>query len=204
MAEKTISLGSLQNVILYDDVDFPNGLFSDGAIQTSKVPSSANDVLRQVDSGAGGSVAPSNAQYVVIALDGVLSQERVLAVGDNLTKTDGGANGNVTLDTAQGIKTTNSPQFVNVNLTGDLRVGGTKVVGSQGSAIASLTDSTGGTANDTVQALTNPADLPATADALRDDLVANLIPELRNNYADLAAKVNTILTALRNHGLIAT
>lgn len=69
-------------------------------------------------------------------------------------------------------------------------------------AVTALTDSSGGTANNTIQALTNPADAPATADALRDDLVANLIPELRNNFADLAAKVNEIRTALVNHGLL--
>ena len=70
--------------------------------------------------------------------------------------------------------------------------------------ITALTDSSGGAANDTVQALTDPADTPVTADALRDDLVANLIPELRNNFADLAAKVNKALTTLRDIGLMAT
>lgn len=64
-------------------------------------------------------------------------------------------------------------------------------------AIASLTDSSAGTADDTVQALTDPADAPGTADILREDLVANLIPELRNNLADLAAKVNAIIEILR-------
>ena len=59
-------------------------------------------------------------------------------------------------------------------------------------AAVGLTDNSGGTANTTIQALTDPADAPADVDALRDDLVANLIPELRNNYADLAAQVNTI------------
>jgi hypothetical protein len=91
-----------------------------------------------------------------------------------------------------------------VNTTESYQVDGTKVVGNQESAIPSLTDNSGGTANDTVQALTDPVDTPLTADILRDDLVANLIPELRNNYADIAAKINTILTTLRNHGLIAT
>ena len=55
-----------------------------------------------------------------------------------------------------------------------------------------LTDNSGGTADTTVQALTDPADAPATADVLRDDLVANLIPELRNNIADLTAQINKL------------
>lgn len=76
--------------------------------------------------------------------------------------------------------------------------------GTQASAIADLTDSTTGTANNTLQALPDPTDTPASADALRDDLVANLIPALRNNYADLGAKVNAILAALRGAGIIAS
>ena len=110
----------------------------------------------------------------------------------------------------------------NLSIGGSLSVGGNATIGgslnhdgstagfygttpaAQASASANLTDSSGGTANDTVQALTDPADSPATADALRDDLVANLIPELRNNFADLAAKVNKALTVLRDIGLMAT
>lgn len=75
--------------------------------------------------------------------------------------------------------------------------------GTQAGAITVLTDSTAGTANNTLQALPDPADTPATADALRDDLVANLIPALRNNYADLGAKVNAILAVLQGAGLTA-
>lgn len=71
-------------------------------------------------------------------------------------------------------------------------------------AISSLTDETAGTANGTVQALPNPADAPLTADILRDDLVANLLPALRNDLADLTATVNAILVALRAAGVIAS
>lgn len=89
---------------------------------------------------------------------------------------------------------------------GELRIAsGGKITanGTQASAITALTDSTTGTANNTLQALPDPSDTPATADALRDDLVANLIPALRNNYADLAAKVNAILVALQGAGITA-
>lgn len=61
-----------------------------------------------------------------------------------------------------------------------------------------LTDNSGGTANTTLQALTDPADAPAAADNLRDDLVANLIPELRNNFADLAASNNALIVDVAN------
>jgi hypothetical protein len=53
-----------------------------------------------------------------------------------------------------------------------------------------LTDNTTGSATTTLAALPDPADTPASADALRDDLVANLIPVLRNALATLAAQIN--------------
>lgn len=40
---------------------------------------------------AGGSGAPTDAQYLVLATNGTLSDERVLAVGSGLTRQDGGA-----------------------------------------------------------------------------------------------------------------
>jgi hypothetical protein len=42
------------------------------------------------------------------------------------------------------------------------------------------------------------------ADALRDDLAANLVPAVNNNLADLQAKVNAILAALRAIGIVAS
>lgn len=60
-----------------------------------------------------------------------------------------------------------------------------------------------GTANSALEALPNPTDTPSTADALRDDLVAVLIPALRNNFADVAAQIAAIRTALINAGLMA-
>lgn len=68
---------------------------------------------------------------------------------------------------------------------------------------ADLTDNSAGTANDVIEALPNPTDSPATADALRDDLVAVFIPALRNNIADLTAKVNAILPTGAQPGVIA-
>lgn len=79
---------------------------------------------------------------------------------------------------------------------------GTTAAAQQADTVA-LTDNSGGTADNTVQALTDPADTPVDADALRDDLVANLIPELRNNLADLTAKYNALRDLLRAYGLMA-
>lgn len=58
--------------------------------------------------------------------------------------------------------------------------------------VAALTDNSAGTANDTLQAL-------ADGTTYATDVAA-----IRNNFADLAAKVNAILTALKNAGLMKT
>lgn len=50
--------------------------------------------------GAGSGGAPDNAEYVVLALNGTLSQERVLTNGTGIGLTDGGAGGNVELKLA--------------------------------------------------------------------------------------------------------
>jgi hypothetical protein len=51
-------------------------------------------------------------------------------------------------------------------------------------------------ADNTVANPPNPADAPASADSLRDDLVANVLPVLRNDLADLTAKLNAVRAAL--------
>ena len=47
--------------------------------------------------GGGGGGAPTDAQYVVLAADGDLSQERVLTAGDGIALVDAGANGAITV-----------------------------------------------------------------------------------------------------------
>jgi hypothetical protein len=65
---------------------------------------------------------------------------------------------------------------------------------------ATRTGAPGGTAGNFVT-VTDPADTPATADALRDDLVANTIAELRDNQETLKddnASTLAMLTILQN------
>jgi hypothetical protein len=61
----------------------------------------------------------------------------------------------------------------------------------QGSAIASMTDSSGGTADGTLEAVPS-------------DTLANAATAANNNFAEVNDKVDLILAALRTHGLIAT
>lgn len=55
---------------------------------------------------------------------------------------------------------------------------------------AALADSVAGTVGTTLAAVPDPADTPATADALRDDLVANVLPKIRNALSSLADQIN--------------
>jgi len=75
-------------------------------------------------------------------------------------------------------------------------------VTNQAADIGALTDNTGGAANDTLEAVPSPADAPGTADILRDDLVANAFPAIRNNFADLADAINDMRAALQAAGLM--
>ena len=62
------------------------------------------------------------------------------------------------------------------------------------------TDRAGGQATD--ETIPDPADAPGTADALRDDLVANTLPVISSNFTDHADKINKALDALKNAGLL--
>lgn len=70
--------------------------------------------------------------------------------------------------------------------------------------IPDLTDSTTGTPGATLAALPDPTDAPADADALRDDLVANVLPVLRDHIASLNAEIDKLKAALRATGIIET
>jgi hypothetical protein len=86
-----------------------------------------------------------------------------------------------------------------------LKTGG-QIVGNAGTQTSAIADLAGtvGTANNTMMAVPAPADTPADADALRDDIAANLVPAINDNFADLQEKVNGMLAALRAVGIVAS
>lgn len=55
----------------------------------------------------------------------------------------------------------------------------------------------------TSHALTVPADSPASADALRDDLVSNTIPSIETALNNLGTKINNILSKLETAEILA-
>ena len=83
---------------------------------TTHAPSK-NAVYDKIET-IGGAGAPTNAAYVVLGLDGTLSDERVLiGTANQITVTDGGAGGNVTLSTPQNLHTGASPTFAGLTLS---------------------------------------------------------------------------------------
>lgn len=82
-----------------------------------------------------------------------------------------------------------------------VRLGATLALDRDGSMavrfteVSTLTDDTAGTPSSTLAVIPDPANSPATADALRDDLVLNALPAIRDALASLSAAVNGILSS---------
>lgn len=118
----------------------------------------------------GGGGAPTNASYVVIALNGTLTAERVLTAGAGISITDGGAGGNVTIAATGG-------GGVNVG-TATINFG--SFPGSSHATVA-VTGQAGIVAGSVVQAWIRPV---ATADHSADE---HIVETLRVVASDIVA-----------------
>lgn len=101
MSELYAKLLELPDIPVADWIRIPNDgeLFRDGTDVYMGDGVTVATSLTPINGGGGGG-APTNAQYVTLALNGSLSQERVLTVSAELNLSDGGANGNVLLGLA--------------------------------------------------------------------------------------------------------
>lgn len=70
------------------------------------------------------------------------------------------------------------------------------------SGLTNLTDGASGVVDNTLQGLPDPTDGLLTTDALRDEIVVNLLPPLRNNLTDIVNKINQISNILKQHNLL--
>lgn len=98
---------------------------------------------------AGGGGAPSDAQFLVLAVDGDLTQERTLGFNaTNFLTTDAGAGGAFTVNTVQNIASTSSPTFAGLTVTG---LSASRLVATNGfsdlASVADLTSWIAGTTN---------------------------------------------------------
>ena len=127
MATKKIYIGST-GPFLYDDANSfpdatPHGIVTEGVMRAGVAPAVATDVLRLGDLGGAGGVAPSDAQYVVLAVNPSLTVERVLTGTVNqIVITDNGAGSTVVLSLPQDLDVAAVVQF------GTLDIGGTIVL----------------------------------------------------------------------------
>jgi hypothetical protein len=129
--------------------------------------------------GGGGGGAPSNAQYVTLALNAGLTQERVLTAGTGITVTDGGANSTVT------IAATGAPsaaQYVTLATDATLpneRVltAGTGITLTDGGAGSTITiAATGGGTGDVVGPASATDGVPALFNGTTGKLIKNSTP----------------------------
>jgi len=150
MAERTISIGNLRNIVVYNDEEFPDGVVTPSVLIT-QAPSSDQHAARVRDLN-GGTLDPV---FNSVTVNGVFSHRGQ-----------------------------------------QLELFGSGVLVSRPPSVNQLGGTAGGTVDGSIQVLTDPADLPLTADALRDDLVANLIPQLRNNIEELQQKINELAAVL--------
>jgi len=98
--------------------------------------------------GSTANTAPNDATYLVATLNGTLTNERALAAGTNISITDGGANGNMT------VATVNNPSFSTSVTTPTLQSSGALTISSGATTVAinatttiELQDSTNVTGN---------------------------------------------------------
>ena len=152
MAKRKLSLGSLKDIIIYDDTDVelppmssddpaisgttPVALVADGTTD-----SSGKFIFKLLELLGGGNAAPANATYVTLSTSAALANERVLTgTANQVIVTDGGAGLAVTLSTPQDIHAAANPTFADMTLSGDLVVqGGAITIGVNNTERGSMT-----------------------------------------------------------------
>lgn len=184
-----------------------------GGIGIRKGPSQTANLITFYDSNPTDKLWVDNG-FFMSGADGVKMKADNTAAGHVLTMADPAGANQFSFDKPTGSGgvlrlryTTGDITIADFGTDGSLRHISTKlgfygVAATTRQTIVALTDNTGGTANDTLQAIPDPADTPLTADALRDDIAANILPAIRNDLADLTAKVNEMRSKLATLGLV--
>jgi hypothetical protein len=127
--------------------------------------------------------------------------DRITGTTNQVTVTDN-SDSTVTLSLPQSIDTDADVEFDSATL--DDLTASTLVQADANKKLISHTEDSHIADASTSHTITDPGDAPADADALRDDLVANTIPDIESKLNSLGTTVNSILTALENANIVAT
>ena len=208
MTVKKVYFGSL-GPFFYDDTDSVIDVDGDFPGETQHALLSNGDMILGVVSltftNTGLHIQDTNASHDLIIKPGSdITADRTYTIITGDADRTITFSGNPTLDDwfDQAVKAASTVTFGNIidsGLTASLLVetDGSKQLSSV-SKQAHITDAS---ASHTV---TDPADAPATADALRDDLVLNTIPSMESALDALGVKINAILAAIETAKILNT
>jgi len=186
-AALTVNTSQLIQFNAYNCSTFTNG----GTLTTD----ASGNVICANDDGGGATGAPSGAQYLTLALDAALSDERVLTAGSNISIADTGANGTLTvnvvsnpsfsgtLDVTQSVAFQRGTDYTTTGTTNNVSFADASLIRLTGASAQTITGIAGGrngelltiiNAGATTASLTNESASSTAANRITTGTSANL------------------------------
>lgn len=136
-----------------------------------------------------------------IPISDVLEPDDIAGTENQAIITDNG-DGTITISLPQDIDTGAAVEFLSLTLSS---LTADRLITTDGSkGLISLVPQTHITDAEETHSITDPADTPADADALRDDLVTNTLPDIVSALNALGTKINAILVAIETANITET